>query len=186
MKFASLFLVFCFLGFVVVSIVHAQNFVITGNGADSNNSVLYDAGSNTVIHQTNSGDVTNTVHNSANTGGNSTDNGSVTTGNATSNVTITNNLNSNSAAVICCGTPSPKPTTVPGSPTVTPTPGTNNGGGDGEHNNSGGGGSGNGGSGGGQVLGLAGTSGEPYLEYLFYASSLICLVAAKKLLIIAS
>lgn len=174
--------VFVVLGIVTASTVHAQNFVITGNGDNSSSSVLYDAANNSTIHQTNSGDANNHVTNNANTGGNTTDNGSVTTGNATSNVTITNNLNSNNATVVCCGTPTLKPTTLPtGGPTATPGHSGSNGGGDGENN--GGGSSNSNGNSGGQVLGLAGTSGEPTLEYLFYGISVLCLLAAKKLLI---
>lgn len=190
MKFVNLFLVICSLFLVVGTGVQAQNFVITGNSDGSDNSVLFDAASNTNIHQSNTVDVTNTINANANTGGNSVNDGnggSIVTGNATVNVNVTNNLNNNSANIVCCGTPTPKPTKTPAStptstPMPTPTP-SNNGGGDGGHNDPGGSG---GGSSSGQVLGLSGTSGAPVAEYLIYASAFICLIVAKKILITAS
>lgn len=182
-------IVFLIVGIFVSARAQAIDFIIEGNGSNSDSEVWYENTTTTNVNQTNNGSVNNNVDANANTGGNSAsgNNGasSITTGDANVNVNITNHLNSNNAEITgCCTTPTstpkpgqPTPTQKPGSPTPTPDPGGNNGGGS---NNGGTGGANVGGS--GSVLGLAATSGEPLTEYLLYGASAICLVVAKKLL----
>lgn len=168
--------------FFVASCVQAEDLIISGNGAGSDNSININNSSQTTVNQQNSMDVNNKVDASANTGGNTADNGSVETGNANIFVKIKNFFNSNTAQVECCETPAPKPTQNPTNPT--PTAGVGDGGG-GSSNGSGdggsSGGSSNGGSSsGGQVLGLSATSGES--TNVFYVLGSLCLAFGSVLL----
>lgn len=190
MKFNVFTVAVSFLALVISgsTMARAFDYIIQDNGAGSQNQLQIENTNSTSVFQTNQGSVNNNVDASANTGGNSVNgssgNGTINTGDATVNVNITNQLNSNNATV-CCGTPTP--TLRPGQPTptkapVVPTPTQKPGNGGNGDNNGNGGANVNGGNGGGSVMGLAATSGEPLTEYLFYAASFVCLVAARKLL----
>src|SRR3972149_2636467 len=85
----------------------ADEYVISGNGAGSDNWITTNQTSTTSVSQTNVANVTNNVTADAKTGGNDANfntGGDVTidTGNATVNTTVSNVLNSNSAEVDCC------------------------------------------------------------------------------------
>jgi hypothetical protein len=154
---------------------------ISGNAADSQNTIQIQQGGSTNVNQSNQMDVTNNVDAQANTGGNTVGGGgSVTTGDASVFVKIKNFFNINRAETECCPEPSDAPFD-PGKPTPTPDPGsppTGGGppaGGAGGGNGGGGGGNGGGGVGGGEVLGLAGTAGDGITETAIQLLGLVCL-----------
>lgn len=155
---------------VLVTQVNAETLQISGNGADSNNSIQLNQNNNTSVNQTNQANVNNDVNITSNTGGNSINggvgDGSIKTGNINNNVEINNQFNTNNATVNCknCPTSNPTPTSKPGQPTPTTKPGVGgNGGGTSGGSSSGGAG---GSSSGGQILGLPTTSGENELANL--------------------
>lgn len=165
----------------VVAIGHrvlAEQYVIEGNGAGSNNQLDINQNQNTTIQQNSNSSFKNDINAGANTGGN--EGGSVTTGNASVKVTVKNQGNTNQANVDqCCPTKTPTPTPgKAGQPSPTPTSGVGggappaDGGGDG-----GAGGNGGGGGGGGQVIGLSAASGENYSEIAITATGIVCLLA---------
>lgn len=161
----------------LVGRIFAEEYIVGGNGAGSNNSIQISGQSQSVVVQENTATVNNSINADSNTGGNSvsgSQGGSINTGDATTKVTVTNALNSNSAQVTCCVSPTPSdpkmPTPTPAKATGTPTPtqgpsggGVNNNGGGGSGDNANGGGSSGsstGGTGGGEILGLSATSGD--------------------------
>lgn len=80
---------------------------VSGNGADTQNSVSANVSQTTSVSQANTADTTNSIQQSANTGGNSaSDNtGDVTnisTGNVTTQTEVANNLNSSTIQSQCC------------------------------------------------------------------------------------
>lgn len=157
---------------IFATAAHATEYIISGNGSGSDNSIEVNSNSETTIEQNNQGSFTNDIDASANTGGNDTDGGSVETGDASVLVRIRNFFNSNSADVDCCPegvTPTPS-VYDPGQPTPTPTTPPTGGG-------NGGGGNGGGGGGvggpGGEILGLSAASGQS--EIFFYALGSLCL-----------
>lgn len=100
----------------------SQNLEISGNGADSQNSVTVNNNSNTNLIQGGNAQITNDVNTQANTGGNQANGNtgggaSINTGNSQTNTTINNNANFSGASTNCCQDPSPTSST--GSPTVT-------------------------------------------------------------------
>lgn len=171
--------------FFIAASSHAEEFIISGNGAGSDNSINFQSSSETSINQQNQMDVNNEVDANANTGGNDTDHGSVETGDASVFVKIMNFFNNNSADVDnCCpdGQPTPTPTGfVPGQPTPTTAPGI---GGPGTSN--GGGGNGGGGVGGpsadGEVMGLSAASGDGVIEQIFTTLGVLCLALGSALM----
>lgn len=92
----------------VAPVALAANTVeISGNGAGSDNVASVTQTSSTTVNQSNTAYVTNNVESDADTGDNSANfntGGSVTvdTGGVEVDATVTNNLNSNAAAVDCC------------------------------------------------------------------------------------
>jgi len=169
-----------------VLLVHAAWAIeldISGNAADSQNTIQVQQGGSTTVDQSNQMNVTNDVDAQANTGGNSIGDGggSVTTGDSSIIVKIKNLFNINQAETECC--PTPTPHYDPGKPTPTPLPGSPptgggppaGGAGDGGGNGGGGGGNGGGGVGGGEVLGLAATAGDGMAETIIQLLGLVCL-----------
>jgi hypothetical protein len=176
--------------FAVVSAVHAQSFVIEGNGSGSDNSVQSGSSNTTNTHQSNQGSFQNNIDVNADTGNNHADDNTgsvkIITGDATTQTTIINEGNINKANVPgCCqnqatpaptkkpgSTPTPPPTGGGSGPTPTPQP---SGGSGSPPGNNGDGGSSGGGTGGGQVLGLSATAGNEPEQYIFYAFGSLCL-----------
>ncbi len=84
------------------------NLEISGNGADSNNTVVVQSSNTNVVTQTNNANISNNIDVSTDTGDNKANkntggNVTVATGDATSSVGVTNNANSNTAQVKSCG-----------------------------------------------------------------------------------
>ncbi|MBI4067644.1 hypothetical protein HY407_04625 [Candidatus Gottesmanbacteria bacterium] len=84
------------------------NVTVSGNGSDSNNTVNLNQANNTTVLQNNTANVKNKVDADADTGDNKAykntgGNVNITTGDADTDVNVTNELNSNSARVACCG-----------------------------------------------------------------------------------
>lgn len=84
----------------------AQEVIVTGNGASSNNTVNLTSNSTTQVAQTNNATVTNVVNSTSNTGGNNAGFNTggdvvVHTGNATTNVSVDNAVNKNVASLDC-------------------------------------------------------------------------------------
>lgn len=89
------------------SVVLADELSITGNGADSQNSVSVTNTQTTTVEQTNNASVSNDVDSTANTGGNTASSNSggdtnTTTGDISSNTSVENSLNVSSVEVGCC------------------------------------------------------------------------------------
>lgn len=96
-------------GVVIVPQVRAEEIVISGNGAESNNEVNVHSSSDTTVNQTNNAEVSNDVDTTVNTGGNSASDNtggdvSVVTGDASSSTNITNSANSSTVDMSCCVT----------------------------------------------------------------------------------
>jgi hypothetical protein len=88
----------------------AEELVITGNGADSVNTVVTSSSQETDISQTNTAKITNEVKADANTGsneasGNTGGDVAITTGNVNTSTDVSNNVNSSSVSLSdCCPT----------------------------------------------------------------------------------
>lgn len=92
---------------VVVLPAQALTLEVSGNGAESDNTVKVSSEQNTVVSQNNDTSISNNINANANTGGNNADrntggNVEVSTGNATSYVGVSNTAGSNQAEVDCC------------------------------------------------------------------------------------
>lgn len=167
---------------LLVGAVRAVDLNISGNAADSQNTIQIQQSGSTTVNQSNQMDVNNDVDAQANTGGNSTGDGggSVTTGDASIFVKIKNLFNINQAETGCCPTPTPKVTPYdPGDPTPTEPgdePPAEDQNGDGEPDESA---DGNGGEedgvGGGEVLGLSATAGNGLDATVIQLLGLVCL-----------
>ena len=85
----------------------AVDIEVSGNGADSNNTINYTQESTVKVDQKNDADISNDIDVDADTGDNDANKNtggdvSIDTGDATSNVTVTNTVNSNQAEVEAC------------------------------------------------------------------------------------
>lgn len=94
----------------VFSTAAFANVTVNGNGPFSNNSVLVSENTSTVVSQSNSTNVVNSVNTVSNTGNNSSGfnvggSGNVTSGNVTTNVNVTTDGGNNTATVSGCGCP---------------------------------------------------------------------------------
>lgn len=152
----------------LVSTAQAETFDVSGNAADSENSIKIKDSSETNVDQQTNTNIENKVDVNANTGGNS--GGNVKTGDTSVIVDINNKTGENKADVKCCEpTKKPGPSVTPSGPTTTPGP---NNGGNGGPSNGGNGGGGAGGPG-RQVMGIAATSGMD--KFFLYGLGLVCL-----------
>lgn len=93
---------------LITPLVHAEEFIISGNGEGSTNEVSTKISLNTSIEQTNNANVVNTLNSDASTGDN-TANGnlgdaSIITGDIEENISIENMFNSSMAETPCCRT----------------------------------------------------------------------------------
>lgn len=82
-------------------------FTINGNGADSTNKVEWESSNQTFVTQSNTANISNSVHANASTGKNDTNRNTggdnkIDTGDATSNASVTNMANANMAKVDNC------------------------------------------------------------------------------------
>lgn len=105
-KLLTVIFYFLTFGFLLSTQAMAEEYIISGNGSGSDNSIQVTSSSTTTVNQTNSADINNNVAANANTGDNtaSTNTGDATiaTGNATSTSAVVNQgINSNSADNSC-------------------------------------------------------------------------------------
>jgi hypothetical protein len=167
-------LVVFFLGVVLLSPVSAEELVISGNSADTQNSIILNSGFSVVNPQSNSFEAITNVDAQADTGGNSAsqNNGdvSIITGDAVVNVSVTNQGNQNIFGPQVYATPTSilAPTSVPGptrsNPSISSFQGSSSSSGS------------SGGIGGAPIFGLSATSGTPELLTSVTATlGLICL-----------
>lgn len=96
------------LGLFLAKPTYATTINVSGNGADSSNSVHLQSTTQTFVTQTNNANIANSVGASATTGDNSTSNNtggdnSIDTGNAQASVAITNSANQNSSQLATSG-----------------------------------------------------------------------------------
>lgn len=180
-----------------VSTIYAVDLSVSGNGANSTNTVNITNTGTTTVSQGNNATVVNDVTAKAGTGNNTTSgnngNSTIVTGNATTQTNITNTLNSNTATVPCSTCDGQvTPTPDGGKPTATPTLPPHIGGGGGGSNPPSQGGSSNSpsnpssggqGDGGGQreVLGLSATHSNVF-QTLSMIAGLVCLSVGSILL----
>lgn len=166
---------------VFLTHVSAEELVISGNGADTQNSVVVNSGSSVVNPQTNSFEAITNVVVRADTGGNSasqnTGDVSITTGDAVVKVSVTNQGNQNISQPQPKATPTsaPSPTSVPtsASPGNPPTSSSQS------SSSSSGPSGGSGGVGTAPVLGLSSTSGESnLLSSVITTLGILCLGTA--------
>ena len=92
-----------------LSLVRAQEFVISGNGSGSDNTITAQSTTTTTVTQTNDAQVTNNVAANADTGNNSASqntggDASITTGDISTQTNIQNTANSSSVSLPCCQT----------------------------------------------------------------------------------
>jgi hypothetical protein len=105
-KITYIFTLFAMLALVVPTAI-AQEIVITGNGAGSNNEVTVTSTQQTNVQQTNTAEVSNNIATDANTGGNTAsdntgENVNIQTGNVETTTQATNTLNYSEANIEPC------------------------------------------------------------------------------------